>query len=117
MNTKPLFLALLLVVCQPSTLRRARADEPIQVRLYGSVTTGVSNKRARVATRPMIDLILERAGYKGKANLDVEKADNPGDLMAFGKRLDEGQMHLGVVWGIEYGWLRQSFPELKPLAV
>jgi len=87
----------------------------LKIRLYSSVAPGISNKHARAATRPMLDLL----GEKLACVMDFEfvEGDSAEDLLRFGKEINEGTVHLGVIWGLEYGWLRARWPELRPIAV
>jgi ABC-type phosphate/phosphonate transport system substrate-binding protein len=50
-------------------------------------------------------------------HLEVEKGTTAKDLLAFGKKLNAGTYHFGVLWGVEYGWLKKKYPNLEVLAV
>ncbi len=60
---------------------------------------------------------------KQSVNIKATRGTTAKDLFEFGRSLDEGMdsagkpVHLGVVWGLEYGWLREKYPELKPLVI
>jgi ABC-type phosphate/phosphonate transport system substrate-binding protein len=49
-------------------------------------------------------------------DLEVEKGTTAKDLLAFGKKVNEGTYHFGVLWGVEYGWLKTKYPNLEVLA-
>ena len=40
-----------------------------------------------------------------------------GDAVHLGKLLTEDQVHLGVFHGVEFGWARQKYAELRPLMI
>lgn len=111
---------LTLVFCGlAATHPAARAAEPndqsIRFRVYASLTTGVSEERIRAVTAPVANLLGENLGHE--FDYDFQEGRTLEDLLAFGKQLDDGEVHLGVLWGIEYGWLKQRFPKLEPLVV
>jgi len=87
----------------------------MKLHIYASVTTGISKTRARGATRPLIELLSEQIDYP--IEFDFRDGEQAEDLLAFGKDLHEGKVHIGVVWGIEYGWLQQRFDTLQPLVI
>lgn len=78
------------------------------------MTSGVSKSRARAATRPLIDLLTEQLDYP--VSFDFQEGGNSEDLDRFGQALTAGKIHLGVVWGNEYGFLRQRHADLRPIA-
>lgn len=91
------------------------AQVRIKVRLYSSVAPGISDKHARAYTRPMLDLLEDQLGCV--IDFDLTKGDTADDLLRFGKEINDGTVHLGVIWGLEYGWLRARWPDLRPMAV
>jgi ABC-type phosphate/phosphonate transport system substrate-binding protein len=95
----------------------AQADRPpLKFAIYSSLLGAVSDHQARGAAEPMLDLVSDRIGYP-IARLDLPKGASREDLLAFGKKLDEGTYDVAAVWGLEYGWLRQKYPNLKVMAV
>jgi ABC-type phosphate/phosphonate transport system substrate-binding protein len=66
----------------------------------------------------MIKLLSQpsQANY-GVISFDIVEGTDQNDLLSFGKRLDSGDVHLGMVTGIEYGWLRKRYPKLRPLVI
>jgi len=68
----------------------------------------------------MMDFIGRALDYPLRYDVEHSEAvvaSGPEALMAFGKKLDSGEVHVGTMWGIEFGWLRQRYPELRPLAL
>jgi ABC-type phosphate/phosphonate transport system substrate-binding protein len=63
----------------------------------------------------LTDLISRRINYR--IDFAVEEGTSPEDLLEFGRKLNDGTLHLGVVWGLEFGWLRKRFPDLEPFVV
>jgi ABC-type phosphate/phosphonate transport system substrate-binding protein len=94
---------------------RPQPQVQLKIRLYSSVAPGISRKHARAATRPMLNLLQEKLGCV--IDFGFVEGDSAEDLLRFGKEINEGTVHLGVIWGLEYGWLRARWPQLKPLVV
>lgn len=91
---------------------------PVKLRDYPSIVTGISESQARAATKPAVEIIGRLVGYPTEIDIepkDSERADEAHALLEFGRKLDTGEIHLGVMWGIEFGWLQQKYPRLKPL--
>jgi ABC-type phosphate/phosphonate transport system substrate-binding protein len=63
----------------------------------------------------MLDLLEDQLGCV--IDFDLTKGDTADDLLRFGKEINDGTVHLGVIWGLEYGWLRARWPDLRPMAV
>jgi ABC-type phosphate/phosphonate transport system substrate-binding protein len=93
------------------------AKKPLEVRLYSSVTGGVSDTHARAYTRPMIELLEQEEQLDYPVNFDLVKGETTEDLLRLGADIDAGRCHIAVLWGLEYGWLRQEFPTLAPLVI
>jgi hypothetical protein len=93
---------------------------PIKLRDYPSIVTGISERQARAATQPAVALIGRLIDYPIDLDIEINDAARAGEvsaLMEFGRKLDAGEIHLGVMWGIEFGWLQEKYPRLKPLAL
>lgn len=63
----------------------------------------------------MLNLVGRQIDYP--INFDIHKGSTRDDLVEFGKKIADGAYSLGVVWGIEFGWLEQLHPGLKVLLV
>ena len=68
-------------------------------------------------TKPMTDRLGDQVGHP--ISFGVRTGGSLADLVSFGKDISEGKCHVGVLWGLEYGWLREHHPELglEPLVV
>ncbi|HEX5273113.1 MAG TPA: PhnD/SsuA/transferrin family substrate-binding protein [Gemmataceae bacterium] len=107
--------ALLLVVPGPAPAQ-TKTDRPVlKVRIYNSIMQGFNKSDARASTQPMASLIGRNVGVK--VDLDIADGTTADDLFAFGKKVQDGEYHLGAVWGAEYGWFREKYPALAPLVV
>jgi ABC-type phosphate/phosphonate transport system substrate-binding protein len=106
-------LALLPVwgISGPAPAEKARP--PMEVRVYSSVMGTVSDSQVRAVLEPMIDVLSARIDYP--IHIDLERGTGPKAILAFGEKLNEGTYHLGGVWGLEYGWLREKYPGLQVL--
>ncbi len=111
-------LALLLTWVRPTA---AQDNKTVEVRLYSSIMPGVNIGNAVTNTQPWCRGIGNALGLH--VNIEATHGTTATDLFEFGKSLNDGKnakgepVHLGAVWGIEYGWLREKYPELKPLVI
>jgi ABC-type phosphate/phosphonate transport system substrate-binding protein len=64
---------------------------------------------------PLATLISREIKYPISFNL--VRGESADDLFELGKQIDEGAVHIAIVWGMEYGWLRQRYPRIEPMAV
>jgi ABC-type phosphate/phosphonate transport system substrate-binding protein len=118
MSTRILATKLLpafLLCLTATTACLSRAAETLQVRIYSSLLAGVSDKHALAFTRPVVDLISRDLDYP--LYFDIAKGETAEDLFRFGQQIEDGEVHVGIVWGLEYGWLQERFPRFKPMAV
>jgi ABC-type phosphate/phosphonate transport system substrate-binding protein len=63
----------------------------------------------------MLQLIARQIDYP--INLDIYEGSTREELLEFGKRISNGTYQIGVLWGLEFGWLEQLYPELRALVV
>jgi ABC-type phosphate/phosphonate transport system substrate-binding protein len=76
---------------------------------------GVSDKHALAFTRPVVDLIARDLDYP--LYFDIAPGQTADDLFRLGQQIEDGKIHIAIVWGLEYGWLRERFPRFRPMAV
>jgi ABC-type phosphate/phosphonate transport system substrate-binding protein len=92
-----------------------KGPPPIEARVYSSVLGTASDSETRAVLQPMMDVLADRLDYS--VHLDLERGTGPKGLLAFGDKLNDGTYHLGCVWGLEYGWLREKHPGLQTLVI
>jgi hypothetical protein len=91
------------------------AAEPLKLAMSSSTLAGISDKAAEAHIKPMLDVLARQTSIP--IELSIHDCSTPASLMALGKDLNAGELHLGVMWGLEYGWLRDRHPDLAPLVV
>lgn len=106
-------VACMALVCGVLAAGGAAAERPIVVRLYSTIITGVDPGRALGATTPMIHLLEQKLDYPIDFAIVTDGKD--AELMKFGKKMSDGDVHIGIMWGIEYGWLVKDYPNLDLL--
>src|SRR5262245_60020403 len=89
-----------------------KVSRPIEVRIYSSVIGGgaASDSQVRAVMQPTIDLMASKIDHPSR--IDLEKGTGPAGLLTLGAKLNDGTYHLATVWGLEYGWLREKYPDL-----
>lgn len=93
------------------TAPAAAQNKSLQVRIYSSLTPGINEPEARAVTRPVLNHVGKRVRVPFEH--DIYKGTTSEDLFEFGKKLEDGTYHFGVVWGLEYGWLAERYKKLK----
>ncbi len=109
-------VACLLVAATPAPAPAQKKDGPaLEVRVYSSLLPSVNKSDARAFSRPLGEFVGRRIDVP--INVDVHEGTSPKDLFEFGRKLNDGEYHVGAVWGVEYGWLREKYPKLRALVV
>jgi ABC-type phosphate/phosphonate transport system substrate-binding protein len=60
--------------------------------------------------QPFADLVKKQTGVNGEFTVVHGPA-------AMGQQMQAGKLHLGVLHGVEYGWLKPQCPECRPLLI
>jgi ABC-type phosphate/phosphonate transport system substrate-binding protein len=104
------------VSAAPSPAQRGGDTTQVKLRIYNSLLPGLSKADARACSQPVCDLVGRQVGGL-EVECDIHEGTTTDDLLEFGKKLNAGAYHIGVVWGLEYGWLHEKYPKLKILGV
>src|SRR5262249_30481582 len=88
----------------------AEAPDPVQIGLVQTLFTDVPAAIAHAAMEPFSKLMRELPGLNGKAQPG-------GDAFDIARNLEEKKIHLGVFQGYEFAWVREKFPNLRPLMI
>lgn len=59
---------------------------------------------------PFQELVKDQTGLNGEIVQDT-------DALTVAKKINEGQLHFGVLYGYEFGWAQEKYPDLKPLII
>jgi ABC-type phosphate/phosphonate transport system substrate-binding protein len=82
----------------------------LQVGVMQSLFRDTPEVMIPVLMRPFRSLLETQTGMRGQM-VTVAGIDQ------LGQQLMEGKTHLGVLHGVEYGWLREHYPQVKPLVI
>ena len=101
-----------LFLATPCFRRRPRAADPAAVRI-GLVKTlfrDVPEPLIPIGLRPMKELMLGQTGVSG----DLIPS---GDADSLARQLKADEVQFGVFHGVEFAWVHQNYPTLKPLVI
>lgn len=95
-----------------------KADK-LEIRLASSLLTAARPSDAIAASMPMFEMISREMSKPVPINFDIEPAHGMKEMVAFAESISKGKYQLGIVWGSEYGWLKQHRGDLglRPLSV
>ncbi len=87
----------------------AEPGSPVEVRigLPQSMFRDASPEAAVAAVESLVNLLQTRTGIQAKCSLAP-------DSETLARDLAEGKLHLGIMQGVEYAWLKDRYPRLKP---
>jgi len=93
-------------------------QEPLKVRFYTGVLPGVRADDVDTHVRLLASYVATRAGHP-HLEVQTRTAETAQQLSQFAEDARRGAVHVGVMWGLEYGWLSKQFPrlQLEPLVV
>ncbi len=105
-------LALLLAafgfaLSMPAAAQPAK-DAPVQIGLVKQFFNDVPETLVNIATQPFADLMKMTTGYEGKLSYKY-------DAFEIARKLDKGELHIGVFHGHEFAWLQKQYPKLQPM--
>jgi ABC-type phosphate/phosphonate transport system substrate-binding protein len=94
---------------------RGRAEETpgpgdVRIGLVSSLFRDTPESLIQLMTKPLKSLMESQTGMSGTLAAG-------GDASHLGKQLQDDRFQLAVFHGVEFAWVRQKHPELKPLVV
>ena len=95
---------------------RCRAEEEspsapgIRIGLVNSLFRDTPESLFKLMTRPLKSLMESQTGMNGTF-------DAGGECRCLGQKLQEDKFQLAVFHGVEFAWVRQKHPDLKPLVI
>ena len=108
-----LFLVPALWAREPETKPEAKVDPAapsIRLGIVRSLFRDIPEPFIKITMIPFQALMYEQTGM----NSDLAP---PTDAYDLGKKLANHQVELGVFQGFEFAWVREKYPELKPLVI
>lgn len=84
--------------------------EPVRIGMASSLFRDTPEPLVRAMMQPFATLMQSQTGLSGKLIPG-------GDALNLGQQLAEDRLDLAVFHGIEFGWARQRYPELRPLMI
>ena len=58
-----------------------------------------------------MEILSRKIDYQ--CDFGLANGEGADELIQFGQELNDGRIHLGCIWGLEYGWLHQEYPQLE----
>ncbi|MBI3407775.1 MAG: PhnD/SsuA/transferrin family substrate-binding protein [Planctomycetes bacterium] len=83
---------------------------PVRIGLVSSLFIDVPEPLVKLASGPFNALMKEFTGLEGQLTMG-------GEVFEVAGRLNRKELDLAVFHGVEYGWVRQKYPELQPLMI
>lgn len=93
----------------------ARAENEIRA---VPIRIGLVNSLFRDIPQPMVTTMMQPFGAIMESQTGLAGKMVPaGDARHLGQLLAEDKVHLGVFHGVEFGWARLKYPQLRPLVI
>jgi ABC-type phosphate/phosphonate transport system substrate-binding protein len=87
-----------------------KASSPIRIGMIGSLFRDVPDGLLETMSKPFGTLMYTQTGMVGH----LQKVAKVNEL---GQELVDQKLHLGIFHGFEFGWVKEKFPQLKPLVI
>jgi ABC-type phosphate/phosphonate transport system substrate-binding protein len=84
--------------------------DPVRIGMVQSLFTDVPTPLVNLLTPPFKSLMKDFTGLNGQPQAG-------GDAFEIGKNLMEDKLHLGVLHGVEFAWVAQKYPDIRPLMI
>jgi ABC-type phosphate/phosphonate transport system substrate-binding protein len=91
-------------------LRAEAPPDPVRLGMVKSLFRNVPEPMIKVCAQPFRALVQEQTGF-------TCKMDPPTDPFKLGEQVASKEIELGVFQGIEFAWVREKHPELRPLVI
>jgi ABC-type phosphate/phosphonate transport system substrate-binding protein len=79
--------------------------------------SGRPEPQAKAATDAFLNYLMEEKVKYPSYKLELETETSRKNLIRLGEELENGKCHIGVVYGLEYGWLLDKHRDLEVLAI
>jgi ABC-type phosphate/phosphonate transport system substrate-binding protein len=99
----------MVAVIEPKVNAEAPPD-PVRLGMVQSLFKNVPKPLIKVSAQPFRALMQEQTGF-------TCKLDPPTEPFKLGEQIANREIELGVFQGIEFAWVREKHPELRPLVI
>jgi ABC-type phosphate/phosphonate transport system substrate-binding protein len=82
----------------------------VRIGMVGTLFRDVPDSLIDTMAKPFGMIMAAQTGMTGQLT-------KTGDARDLGRKLNDGQLHLGIVQGFEFAWIRAQFPQLRPLVI
>src|SRR4051812_22112352 len=84
--------------------------DPVRIGMVQTLFADVPTPLVNLVTPTFKSLMKDFTGLNGDPNAG-------GDAFEIGKKLMDDKLHIGVLHGVEFAWVAQKYPEIKPLMI
>jgi ABC-type phosphate/phosphonate transport system substrate-binding protein len=99
-----------LATAAPAAQGEAGSGDTVRIGLVQTLFRDVPMPLVQMLMGPFRSLMRDQTGLEGE--LVTVK-----DALTLGRQLREDKMQLGVFHGLEFGWAREKYPDLRPLCI
>jgi ABC-type phosphate/phosphonate transport system substrate-binding protein len=99
-----------LVHLSPAGAQQEAAPNAIRIGLVSTLFRDTPESLIQLITRPLKSLMESQTGMTGTLAAG-------GDARNLARQLQEDKFQLAVFHGVEFAWIRQKYPDLRPLVV
>jgi phosphonate transport system substrate-binding protein len=111
MKSLPFLAMAVCLLATSATLAGEKEATPIvQMGMIQSLFRGSETGALLAQTSPLGDMLLSQSDMKGQ----VSVVTDPDELV---QQVQKGDLHIAVIHGIEYAWVRDKYPDVKPLVL
>lgn len=110
MNLPIALTALLMTATSPTPPASIPEPDPVRISMVQTLFNDVPAPIVNLLTPPFKSLMKDFTGLNGAPAAG-------GDAFEIAKALMEDKIHIGVFHGVEYAWVSQKYPDLKPLMI
>jgi ABC-type phosphate/phosphonate transport system substrate-binding protein len=99
-----------LAMLAPTTSAQAPASGPIKIGLVRAFFNDLDDTLIGIANGPFGDLMKQATGLEGELTYKDQAAE-------VARKLNDGELQVGVLHGHEFAWAQQKYPKLMPLMI
>jgi ABC-type phosphate/phosphonate transport system substrate-binding protein len=95
---------------EDTTAAKAASEGTVRIGVVKSLFRDLSDASVQFLSRPLKALMESQTGLTAEWQTGA-------DAFALSKQLQDDKVHLAIMYGFEFAWAVQKYPELKPLII